>query len=258
MKIDYLKEKKELVSVVLLCVSVVLAVLILVTVTGFFTASAKAERIVTDAVAQNTEDANDIDKYFTKYKMLADALKKNNLFAPPAPKQHPVKEVTGIFGDEVIIRDKLYKVGDKVGDAIIVSIEATQVTIEWDGKKKTFSPMDAKSSSQPGRPGGSRTTAKGGKPGKGIAQMVAVGSDGFRGKGEKSQNMSEAKMQAKRAKQDQENLRAIQDRWSTLPEQVRKKLSDIKERWPTMSEGERDKIRSGLSERFGSGKRGGK
>ena len=260
MKIDYLKDKKELVSVVLLCASAGLAVLILVKVTGFFTASARAERIVTDAIAQNTEDADDIDKYFTEYKILADALKKNNLFAPPPPKQHPVTEVTGIFGDEVIIRDKLYKVGDKVGDATIVSIEAMQVTIEWDGKKKSFSPMDAKSSSQPGGPRGrgSRAVARGGEPGRGSAQMVAVGSDGFRGMGEKSQNKSEAKMQAKRDKLDKENLKAIQERWSTLPEQVREKLSEIKERWPTMSEGERDKIRAGLSERFGGGKRGGK
>ena len=256
--IDYLKDKKELVSVALLCVSAGLALSILVMVTGFFTASARAEKIVTNAVAQNTEDANDIDKYFTEYKVLADALKKNNLFVPPAAKQHPVKEVTGIFGDEVIIRDKLYKVGDKVGDATIVSIEAMQVTIEWDGKKKSYSPMDAKSSSQPGRPGGLRTTAKGGKPGKGSAQMVTVGSDGFKGKGEKSQNKSDAKMQAKRDKQDKENLAAIQKRWSTLPEQVRQKLTEIKERWPTMSEGERDKIRTGLSERFGGGKRSGK
>jgi len=255
--IDYLKDKKELVSVVLLCVSAVMAVSILVKVTGFFTASARAERIVTDAVAQNTEEANDIDKYFTKYKMLADALKKNNLFSPPVAKQHPVQEVTGIFGDEVIIRDKLYKVGAKVGDATIVSIESTQVTIEWDGKKKTFSPMDAKSSSQQGS---SRASARGNpaRPTGGSAQMVAVGSDGFKGKGEKSQNKSDAKMQAKREKQDKENLKAIQERWSTLPEQVRQKLSEIKERWPTMSEGERDKIRAGLSERFGGGKRGSK
>ena len=258
MKIDYLKEKKELISVVLLCVSAVLAVSILVKVTGFFTASARAEKIITYAVAQNTEDANDIDKYFTKYKMLADALKKNNLFTPPVAKQHPVTEVTGIFGDEVIIRDKLYKAGDKVGDATIVSIEAMQVTIEWDGKNKTFSPMDAGGSSPPDRPGGSRTTAREGEPGKGIAQMVAVGSDGFSGKGDKFQDMSEAKMQAKRAKLDKENLIAIQERWSTLPEQVRQKLSEIKEKWPTMSEGERDKIRAGLNERFGGGKRGDK
>jgi len=252
--IDYLKEKKELVSVVLLCVSAVLAVSILVTVTGFFTASARAEKIVTDAVAQNTEDTNDIDKYFTKYKMLADALKKNNLFVPPVAKRHPVTEVSGIFGDEVIIGDKLYKVGAKVGDATIVAIEAMHVTIEWDGKKKTFSPMDAKSSSQPGS---SRASARG-KPVKsvrGSAQMVAVGSDGFKGKGEKSQNKSDAKMQAKREKLDKENLKAIEKRWSTLPEPVRQKLTEIKNRWPTMSEGERDKIRTGLSQRFGSGKR---
>jgi hypothetical protein len=254
--IDYLKEKKELVSVFLLCVSAVLAVSILLKAAGFFTASARAERIVTYAVAQNTEDDNDIDMYFTKYKMLADALKKNNLFVPPVAKQHPVTEITGIFGDEVIIRDKLYKVGAKVGDATIVSIESTQVTIEWDGKKKTFSPMDSKSSSQPVRSGSSR----GGSPKSsgGSAQMVAVGSDGLKGKGEKSQNKSDAKMQAKRDKLDKENLAAIQKRWSTLPEQVKRKLSEIKERWPSMSEGERDKIRAGLSERFGGGKRGGK
>jgi hypothetical protein len=255
--IDYLKDKKELVSVFLLCISAVFAVSILVKITGFFSASAKAESIVKTAVAQNTEDASDIDKYFTKYKLLADALKKNNLFAPPVAKQHPVQEISGIFGDEVIIRDKLYKVGAKVGDATIVSIESTQVTIEWDGKKKTFSPMDAKSSSQPGGRD-SRTSAKAGQPGTGSAKMVTVGSDGFTGKGEKSQSKSDAKMQAKREKLDKENLKAIEKRWSTLPENVRQKLMEIKERWPTMSEGERDKIRAGLSERYGSGKRGGK
>jgi hypothetical protein len=256
-KIDYLKEKKELVSVVLLCLSVALAVSISVKVTGFFTASARAAKIVTDAVAQNTEEANNVDKYFTKYKMLADALKKNNLFAPPPARQHPVTEVSGIFGNEVIIRDKLYKVGDKVGDATIVSIEAKQVTIEWAGKNKTFSPMDAKS---PFQQGSSRVSARG-KPARltgGSAQMVSVGSDGFKGKGEKSEKTSEDKMQAKRAKIDQENLKAIEKRWSTLSEQERKKLSALREKWPTMSEGERDKIRKGLSERFGSGKRGGK
>ena len=262
MKIDYLKDKKELISVVLLCVSAILAVSILVKIFSFFTAPVKARNIVKTAIKQNTEDANDanIDKYFAKYKMLADALKKNNLFAPPAPRQHPVTEVLGIFGNEVIIRDKLYKVGARVGEATVVSIESTEVTIEWNGKKTTFSPMDAKSSSQPGRSGNSRASARGGspKPEGGIAQMVAVGSEGFRGMGEKFQNISEAKMQAKRAEQDKEILKNVQERWSSLPEQERKKLSAIREKWPTMSEGERDKIRAGLSERFGGVKRGGK
>ena len=243
MKIDYLKDKKELVSVVLLCVSAILAVSILVKVTGFFTASARAERIVTDAIEQNTEDASDIDKYFAKYKMLADALKKNNLFAPPAPKQHPVTEVVGIFGDEVIIRDKLYKVGSKVGDAKIVLIEATKVTIEWDGKKTFFSPINAGGSSQPGRPGGSRPTARGGppSPGGGSAQMVTVQSQGGPSGGPgggmgpmmgRFQNMSEPE----------------RDRF-------RAEMQERRERYMNMSEAEREKFRNEMRERMGGGGR---
>ncbi|MHC4586447.1 MAG: hypothetical protein ACYS3N_18095 [Planctomycetota bacterium] len=256
MKIEYLKDKKELVSVVLLGVSAILAVSILVKVTGFFTAPAKARNIVKTAIEQNTEDANDIDKYFVKYKMLADALKKNNLFAPPAPKQHPVKEILGIFGDEVIIRDKLYKVGAKVGDATIVSIEATEVTIEWDGKKKTFSPMDAGGSSQPGRPGGSRPTARGGPPrpggGGGSAQMVTVQSQGRPTGGPgggmgsmmgRFQNMSEA---------DRDRFRA--------------EMEERRNRYMNMSEAEREKFRNEMRERMmggggrgpGGGRRGGR
>ena len=251
MNINYLKEKKELVSVVLLGVSVVLAVSIIVKVTGFFTASANAENIVKTAIAQNAEDANDIDKYFVKYKTLADALKKNNLFAPPPPKQHPVSEVLGIFGDEVIIRDKLYKVGEKIGDAKIVAIEATQVTIEWDGKTKTFSPIDAGSSSGPGGPGGSRASARGGPPrpgsGGGTAQMVTVqsqartggpmgrpeGGMGPFGGGmrERFMNMSES---------DRDRFRA--------------EMQERRERYMNMSEAERERFRAEMRERFGGGR----
>jgi hypothetical protein len=240
MKIDYLEGKKEFVSVALLCVSAVLTVSILVKVTGFFTGSARAENIVKSAIEQNTKEAENIDKYFAKYKMLADALKKNNLFAPPPPKQHPVSEVSGIFGDEVIIRDRLYKVGDKVGDAEIISIEPTQVTIEWDGKKKIFSPIDAGSSSGPGGPGGSRPTADGGPPRPGSGggpQMVTVRSQsgptgstgGFIGAmRERFQNMSGA---------DRDRFRA--------------EMQERRERYTNMSEAERERFRAEMRERFG-------
>ena len=246
MKIDYLKEKKELVSVVLLGVSVVLVASILIKVWSFFDASAKAEKIVKTAIAQNNADAEDMDKYFAKYKELADELKKNNLFAPPAPKQHPVKEVVGIFGDEVIIRDKLYKVGDKVGEAKIVAIGPTEVTIEWDGKEKTFAPIDAKGPTQPSGPRGSRATARGGGPGSGggSAQMVAVGSAGrpMGGRGgmegfmggmrERFQNMSEA---------DRDRFRA--------------QMQERRERYMNMSEAERERFRAEMRERMMGGGR---
>jgi len=246
MKLDYLKEKKELVSVVLLGVSAFLAVLMLVKVTGFFTASARAENIVKTAIAQNNADAEDMDKYFAKYKVLADALKKNNLFVPPPPKEHPVKEVLGIFGNEVLIKDKWYKLGDTVGDAKIVAIGPTEATIEWDGKEKTFAPIDSKGSSQPDGPKGTRAAVRGGEAGGGSAQMVAVGSQqirrpggrgefgGFGGPGgmkERFQNMPEAE----------------RDRF-------RAEMQERRERYMNMSEAEREKFRAEMRERFGGGR----
>ena len=56
MKLDYLKKKEELVSVVLLGISAFFAILILVKVTSYFTASARAESLVKKAVGQNNKD----------------------------------------------------------------------------------------------------------------------------------------------------------------------------------------------------------
>jgi hypothetical protein len=260
MKLDYLKEKTESVSVVLLVASAFLAVLTLVKAAGFFAASARAESVVKNAIAQNETDANDMDNS-AKYKALANELKENNLFAPPPPKQHPVKEVWGIFGNEVLIRDRWYKIGAKVGEAKIVAIGPAKVTIAWDGKEKTFPPIAARDSSQPGGPRGSIATAKSSESKGGSAQMVAVGSSGrpmggrggMEGMRGRFQNMSEverhrlrAEMQVRRAEQDERGLRYIQERWPTMSEQEREKIRELQKKWPSMSEEERDKIRAGI------------
>ena len=88
--------------------------------------------------------------------------------------------------------------------------------------------------------------------------MVTVRSEGIKVTEGNFTNKSEAKIQTKRAKQDEEILKNVQERWSTLSEQEQQKLMKIRERWPSMSDGERDKIRAGLSKRFGDGKQGGK
>ncbi len=243
MKLDYLKEKKELVSVVLLGVSAFLAVLILVKVTGFFTAPARAENIVKTAIAQNNTGAEDMDKYFAKYKVLADELKKNNLFAPPAPKQHPVKEVLGILGNEVIIRDKLYKVGDKVGEAKIVAIGPTEVTIEWDGNKKTFSPIDASEPSQPGGPRSSRAAAKSSESKGGSAQMVTVGSA--------VRPMDLPKVDIEKMKERFKNMSgADRDKFMAV-------MKKSEEKYKKMSDVERAQFKYEMIEKFGGGGTGG-
>jgi len=172
MKPDYLRQKKELIPLVLFGASAAFAVLILMKTTSFFTALARAENIVKKASAQNNVDANDMDKYSTKYKVLADALKKNNLFAPLPPKQHPVKEVWGILGDEVLIEGKWYKVGDTIGDAKIMAIGSTSAKIDWNGAEKVFLPIDATIPEAPKGSLAEKAVAKAGK-----ADMVVIQSD---------------------------------------------------------------------------------
>ena len=182
---DLLKNKKELVPTVLLGVSVLCGILILVKVTSFFVASAKAESVVKRAIKQNGADPNNIEKQLASSAAITDELKKNNLFAPPPAKQHPVKEVWGIFGDQVLIKDKWYNVGDTVGDAKIVAIGPTSVTIMWDGKEKSFLPIQAVIAEDKSGPRGRTATTKGNEGagkngGEGGATKITVQVEGGR------------------------------------------------------------------------------
>jgi len=154
MKPDYLNnnhpnKKRDIISVGLLGVSAFMGVLILIKVTTFFAAPARAESSVKRAVALSKPNPEEVEKHLAKSKAIADELKKKNLFAPPPPKQHPVKQVSGILGDEVLINGKWYKAGDKVEDAIIVAVEPTLVRIEWQGSEKVFAPISAVSAPEP-------------------------------------------------------------------------------------------------------------
>ena len=216
---NYLKEKKESVSIVLLWFSVALGVLILIKLGGFFVASANAKTLVEKAFAQSKPDANDMEKYFAKSKAIAAELKKKNLFAPPPPKKHPVSQVLGILGSEALINGKWYKAGDRIGDAKIVAIEPALVRIEWDGREKVFAPIQATGSSGSGaKPEMARRTEGGPRAG---AEMVVVGPDRRRGPG----------------RFGEEGFRGM------------------RERWQNMSEEERNAFRERMRERFG-GERG--
>lgn len=157
MRIDYLKDKRELVATVLLAVAVISVLLIAVKVTGFFVTTAGAEDAVKQAIAQSKPDAKHLTAQIDRSKKAADDLKKNNLFAPPPPQENPVKQVMGILGDEALINGQWVKVGAKVGDAKVLAIGPDSVTIEWNGQQKTFNPLDGASS-------GSSPPARSGRP----------------------------------------------------------------------------------------------
>ena len=149
MKFDYLKENKEIVSIALFVASAVFVIVILFEVGGYFLVPAAAESLVKRFIAESTSDTNEVKEYLAKSKAVADELKKKNLFAPPVKKQHPVSVVLGIFGSEALINGNWYKAGDKVGDAKIVSVGPTKVTIEWQGSEKVFAPISAIIASSP-------------------------------------------------------------------------------------------------------------
>lgn len=160
MKIEYLlKQKKELLSIVLLGLSALLAVFILFKITSFFTDSARAENVVKNALDGINSESIGIEQYFTKDRNLAETLTRNNLFSPAPPKENPVKEVRAIFGSQALINDNWYSEGQTIQDAKIVAIEPMQVTIEWDGRQTSFRPLDA---SMPESQQSNRTTARAG------------------------------------------------------------------------------------------------
>jgi len=247
MNLDTLKEKKELASTALVLVAALSVVLILVKVTGFFVASARAESAVKDAIQHSKPDSKNVAAQLDKAKKLADALKKDNLFSPAPPKQNPIKMVVGIFGDEALINGKWYKAGDKVADAKILAVNATSVETEWDGKKTTFNPIDGGAASGPGGPSrGGRSNARRGssssRPGR-PGMVVTEGSKsesrdpggGPPGMGgmtrEKMMSMSEA---------ERDKFR-----------------SEMRANYENMSESEREAFRGQMRERFGGRPGGG-
>lgn len=178
MKSEFHKGKTELYAKVLVAMTVLLGALTFLRVTGFLAASSEAQAMAAriDPNGQNAAAKDDVSKLLASSKASAEELKKKNLFVTTPPRQHPVKEVLGILGDEALIDGKWCKVGDSIADAKIVAIEPTKVKIAWDGQEKEFSPIGAEGSGQGQGSGPSRSGRRGGATGN--AQMVVTGARG--------------------------------------------------------------------------------
>ena len=242
MKLEELKDKKELVGTALLAVSVLLAVLIVAKVTGSFVISAGAEDAVKQAIEQGKPDAKNLKTQSDKLRKIADALKKQNLFAPPAPRQNPVRAVMGIFGDEALINGKWYKAGARVADARVVSVGPTSVTVEWDGKEKVFRPIDAVAS--PGSTGSSRSgrstvVSRGPSAGGGRPAMVVTGSAGGTTKSRTGDNPVAAKMKKTYEKMSHEQK-----------DMFKKVMEGRKDQYKRMSDAERTDFKAHIIERI--------
>jgi hypothetical protein len=220
----------------LLAASVLLGALALAKVAGFI----RAQRIIARVRSLGTQDPNDLQASVRKAKESADALKKNNLFVKQAPKEHPVKQVDGILGSEVLIAGTWYKVGGKIGDAEVVAISPTEVTIAWDGQKKSFAPLAAASAPEgpPSKPAEDKPeAAKAAEPGKPPPQAVPVEakaappaeSDPLAWLGVTlSPRMREMLLAKWNSASEEEKAKAKED-WNKMPEGERQKTIDMME-----------------------------
>ena len=139
-------------------VAVLLGVTAFARVAGFYVERGRMRGIA--SIARAESDPNELKQCLGEAKKAADALKEKNVFIKQPPKQHPVKQVAGILGKEVLIAGKWYEEGGKVGDATIVEIGPTLVTISWNGKETAFSPIGAKSTGPPRPPTVAKTPEK--------------------------------------------------------------------------------------------------
>lgn len=250
MKFDYLKGNKELlrtlafttgsknesVSIVLLGVSALLGVLILIKIAGVFALSARAETSIEGAIARSSPEPNDIEKFSAKSKSIAEELKKKNLFAPPEPKQHPVKQVLGILGNEVLIDGKWYKVGDKVRDAKIVAIEPAKVRIEWEGKEKTFAPIEAAGAPEPKKKGERPAKERKGRKKTAVEKSVgekisaaATEEDPLAWMGVKLSAALKAKLLERWNEMSDEQKQQWKEQWNTMSDEQKQKTVDSME-----------------------------
>lgn len=248
---DLTQNKQKLISIVLIGIAIVSGMMALAKARGYSVAQNKAETIVEDAIERSKPDPNAVERQVAKVKPIADALKKKNLFSPPVPKQHPIKSVLGILGDEALINNKWYKAGDKVGDAKIVAIGPSSVTTEWEGKEKVFRPIDASggsggpsggSRSRPSRPSPRPGGSKGGPP-----NMVVVQPPKPTGGGPVQRGPSNRPPRASGGPGGPGG------RFSQMSAEDRKRM---KERYMQMSEEEQKKFRAEMRERMSRGRGG--
>jgi len=181
------------------------------------------------------QDPNDLQASLRNAKASAEALKKSNLFVRQMPKEHPVKQVDGILGAEVLIGDKWYKVGEKVGEATVVAVAPTEVTIEWQGQKKRFAPLSAVSAQPEGPPKPAETkpeAAKAPEPGKPAppaapapAKVAAPPeeNDPFAWLGVTLSPKVRARLTAMWNSMSDEQKERAKDEWNRMPESERQK-----------------------------------
>jgi hypothetical protein len=134
MNIAFLRGKKELAPAVLLGVAVIVALAGLIRITVFAAGPWSGAAALAEQVDRNQSQSDVLEKHLAANKKTADELKTKNPFVMVSKAKPQTPKVNGVLGDKVLINGAWYGVGQTVGGAKILAIEAARVMVEWEGK----------------------------------------------------------------------------------------------------------------------------
>jgi len=137
---QYKFSSKSLFSLVLLLLAMVLAGMTTAELLQIAGGNDQDSLISAEALDQLRTDTKTTQQYLGQYQKAADQLARNNSFVPLAQAEPP-GDCTAILGDEACFGDRWVRAGDTLGAAKVLEIGPTVVTLQWEGRRITRSPV---------------------------------------------------------------------------------------------------------------------
>ena len=134
------KDKKAFFSLGLLALAVLLIGFTAAQVISMTRQTSPGPLLTRETLDQITNGSN-TRQYLEDYQAAARELTQKNMFVPPPEGPAEPGDCTAIFGDEARIGDRWYKSGDRLGEAEVVAIGPTSVTLLWDCRRITRTPV---------------------------------------------------------------------------------------------------------------------
>ena len=143
MKTETFKNRLKHLVRALIALSVLMACAMVAKVSAFVLEADSIPQRIEKALAIDSKKDDRPKEFQSQYVKTAKKLKEKSLFTPPPPeKKNPITRIDGIIGNSVLIGGKLYKEGDKKGDAKILSIDPKSITVLWNKQEIQITPFD--------------------------------------------------------------------------------------------------------------------
>ncbi|MBW8035796.1 MAG: hypothetical protein FVQ79_09245 [Planctomycetes bacterium] len=161
MKTEILKNRLKHLVRALIALSVLMACAMAAKVSAFVLEADSIPQRIEKALTVDSKKDDRLKEFQSQHAKIAKKLKEKSLFASSSPeKKNPVTKVDGIIGNSALIGGKLYKKGDKIGDAKILSIDPKSITVRWNKQEIQVSPFDHSVPLAPRKKNANKTKSK--------------------------------------------------------------------------------------------------